>query len=91
LFGVGHPHRRAVVVGDQRAVGVPLQQTDVDAGQWPAHRSWTNRLRSVIRDHDAARLGLPPGVDHRNPERPLAPLHRIGIERFADAGDEPQV
>ncbi len=45
----------------------------------------------MIRDHDAARLGLPPRVDHRDAERLLTPVHGVGVERFADAGDQTEV
>ncbi len=45
------------------------------------------------RDHDAARLGLPPGVDDGTPAAPdmaLIPDPGFGIDGFADGSEQPQ-
>ena len=62
-----------------------------DAGKRAAHRTRTNIHRGVVRNHDAAGLGLPPVVVNRHAERFLSPHDRLGIERLADAGDETQM
>jgi hypothetical protein len=62
----------------------------LDARQRQAHRARLDVERGEVGDHDAARLGLPPIVVKRHAEGVLAPQHRLGIERLADARHEAQ-
>ena len=48
------------------------------------------RIAGEVGDHDPAGLGLPPVVVDRQAERLQAPDDGLGVERLADAGDEPQ-
>ena len=62
-----------------------------DARQRPPHRAGTDVHARVVGDHDAARLRLPPVVVKRQAERLASPDDGFGIERLADAGQEPQI
>ena len=68
-----------------------LDDGRVDAGQRPPHRAGLDVEGRRVGDHDAAGLGLPPVVVDRQAQHFLAPAHRLGVERLADAGDEAQV
>ena len=73
-----------------RAVGQAFDDGGFDTRQRPAHRARLDVQRRGIGDHDAAGLGLPPVVVDRQAQHLLAPPHRFGIERLADAGNETQ-
>ncbi len=81
----GHPGSTTSSPSASRASSVASMP-----GQRPSHRPGPHGLRSAVGDHDAAGLGLPPGVEHGHAEHLLRPRDRFGVERFADAGDQPE-
>ena len=78
--------------GNRREAAIRAASNDgrLDARQRPPHRARLHVHQTVVCDHDPTGLGLPPIVVDGKVERLLAPDHGLGIERFADAGDEPQ-
>src|SRR5579872_2179725 len=72
------------------AVFITANESRLDTGKGPAHRARTNIHRGVVRNHDAASLGLPPVVMNRKANRLFSPYYRFGLEWFSDAGDEAQ-
>ena len=84
-----HRHRFGHLV--HRAGFIALDDAGDDARQGTSHRPGLHVHRSVVGDHDAAGLGLPPIVVKRHPEDLGTPYDRFGIERLTDTGDEAQV
>src|SRR5690606_8552140 len=92
---------RPAVEQAQRALGLAVQHLALggddgrdDAGQRPGRRTGLELGGAGQgRDQDAAGLGLPPGVDHRAAavaDHAVVPKPGLGIDRLADAADDPQ-
>ena len=82
-------HREGVREFPHTVLG-DVHNPGLDPRQGLAHGAGFDIHTRKVRDHYTARFSLPPIVVKRHAKGCVAPCHGFGVQRFADAGHEPQ-